>query len=339
MRLIGKKILVTGADGFIGSHLTEAPGRAGRRCARLRLLQLLQLLGLARRCATRRQALARRVRRRHPRSARRAHGDARLRRRAAPGGADRDPVFVPLARHLRRHQRQGHAERRAGRARARRRTGRAHLDQRGLRHRALRADHRGAPAAGPVALLGDQDRRRPDRASLPPVVRHAGDGDPAVQHLRPAAVGARGDPDDHHADRRRRAHRSSSARCTRRATSTSCATRCAASSPSPECDAAIGEVINIGSNFEISIGDTARTDRRGDGRRRSRSTATSSACAPPESEVERLWADNTRAASWPAGRPSTPASRRAAPRLGRDRSTGSAIRTTCAATRPGCYNI
>jgi NAD dependent epimerase/dehydratase len=61
-----------------------------------------------------------------------------------------------------------------------------------------------------------------------------------------------------------------------------------------QCDAAIGEVVNLGSNFEISIGDTAReiaalmkadieidTDEQ--------------RLRPPLSEVERLWASNDKA--------------------------------------------
>lgn len=61
-----------------------------------------------------------------------------------------------------------------------------------------------------------------------------------------------------------------------------------------ESDAGVGEVINIGSNFEISIGDTARAIAQtmnteiviqtDDQRLR-----------PSKSEVERLWADNSRA--------------------------------------------
>ncbi len=61
-----------------------------------------------------------------------------------------------------------------------------------------------------------------------------------------------------------------------------------------ECDAAIGEVVNIGSNHEISIGDTARLIAELMGvdvaiesdEQRFR---------PAGSEVERLWADNSRA--------------------------------------------
>ncbi len=61
-----------------------------------------------------------------------------------------------------------------------------------------------------------------------------------------------------------------------------------------DSDQALGEVVNLGSNFEISIGDTARliaevmnteieivTDE--------------TRLRPPDSEVERLWADNAKA--------------------------------------------
>ena len=61
-----------------------------------------------------------------------------------------------------------------------------------------------------------------------------------------------------------------------------------------ESDSGIGEVINLGSNFEISIGDTARTiaevmtaeiEILTDEQR----------LRPDKSEVERLWADNSKA--------------------------------------------
>jgi NAD dependent epimerase/dehydratase len=59
-----------------------------------------------------------------------------------------------------------------------------------------------------------------------------------------------------------------------------------------ECDAAVGKVLNVGSNYEISIGDTAKliaelmnkkVDFISDDQR----------LRPAGSEVERLWADNT----------------------------------------------
>ncbi len=49
MKLQGKKILVTGADGFIGSHLTEALVRAGHDVRAFVFYNSLQFLGLARR--------------------------------------------------------------------------------------------------------------------------------------------------------------------------------------------------------------------------------------------------------------------------------------------------
>jgi len=69
-----------------------------------------------------------------------------------------------------------------------------------------------------------------------------------------------------------------------------------------ECDRAIGQVVNVGSNFEISIGDLARTiadsmsrdiELLGDEQR----------LRPAGSEVERLWADNTRARELAGWRP------------------------------------
>lgn len=62
-----------------------------------------------------------------------------------------------------------------------------------------------------------------------------------------------------------------------------------------ETDAAVGEVVNLGSNFEISIGETVRLiaelmgvaiDVESDTER----------IRPDKSEVKRLWADNTKAA-------------------------------------------
>jgi NAD dependent epimerase/dehydratase len=61
-----------------------------------------------------------------------------------------------------------------------------------------------------------------------------------------------------------------------------------------ESDQAVGEVINIGSNFEVSIGDTVRliaevmsTDVE--------VQSESERLRPDKSEVERLWADNSKA--------------------------------------------
>jgi Nucleoside-diphosphate-sugar epimerases len=61
-----------------------------------------------------------------------------------------------------------------------------------------------------------------------------------------------------------------------------------------ECDAAIGQVINVGSNYEISIGETAQliADLMG---RKIEIESDEQRLRPERSEVERLWADNSRA--------------------------------------------
>jgi NAD dependent epimerase/dehydratase len=60
-----------------------------------------------------------------------------------------------------------------------------------------------------------------------------------------------------------------------------------------ECDAAVGQVLNVGSNFEISIGDTARLIAEIMGSP-VEIEADDVRMRPSASEVERLWADNTR---------------------------------------------
>jgi NAD dependent epimerase/dehydratase len=61
-----------------------------------------------------------------------------------------------------------------------------------------------------------------------------------------------------------------------------------------ECDAALGQVVNLGSNFEITIGDTAKMIAELMGRDID-FIADQERMRPAGSEVERLWADNTRA--------------------------------------------
>ncbi len=61
-----------------------------------------------------------------------------------------------------------------------------------------------------------------------------------------------------------------------------------------EADAAIGEVINIGSNYEISVGDTARLIAEQMGVELSIETD-EARIRPEKSEVERLWASNEKA--------------------------------------------
>lgn len=61
-----------------------------------------------------------------------------------------------------------------------------------------------------------------------------------------------------------------------------------------ESDRAIGETVNVGSNFEISIGDTARTIAEVMGVELSIITD-EQRLRPEKSEVERLWASNAKA--------------------------------------------
>lgn len=67
-----------------------------------------------------------------------------------------------------------------------------------------------------------------------------------------------------------------------------------------ECDAALGQVVNIGSNYEVSIGDTARLIAEIMGVEIELITD-DQRMRPAASEVERLWADNRKAkalANW-----------------------------------------
>ncbi len=60
-----------------------------------------------------------------------------------------------------------------------------------------------------------------------------------------------------------------------------------------ECDATVGQVINVGSNYEISIGDTAAmiADLM---RRKVEIVSDEQRLRPVNSEVERLWADDSK---------------------------------------------
>jgi NAD dependent epimerase/dehydratase len=69
-----------------------------------------------------------------------------------------------------------------------------------------------------------------------------------------------------------------------------------------ECDAAVGQVVNVGSSFEISIGDTAGLIAELM-QRDVEFTVDQQRMRPTGSEVERLWADNTRARELAEWRP------------------------------------
>jgi dTDP-glucose 4,6-dehydratase len=61
-----------------------------------------------------------------------------------------------------------------------------------------------------------------------------------------------------------------------------------------ESSAGVGEVVNFGSNFEISVGQTVETIGNAVGRDL-RVTTDEARVRPSDSEVDRLWADNTKA--------------------------------------------
>ena len=273
-------ILVTGADGFIGSHLTEALVAPATTCApssfTTRSIPGAGSTTAPPTCAASFEVFAGDVR--DPGGVREAMQG--LRHRAASRGADLDPVLLSFARRYRRHQRQRHAQRRCRRRAtwASQRVVRD-LDQRGLRHRAIRADHRRASAAGPVALLR-RPRSAPTRSRCrfsasfgTPVARAA-----PVQHLWSAPVGARGHPDDHRHRSLAGARRSSWARCIRPAISRLSPTRCGASSGRAASDAVVGEVINIGSVSRSRSAIPRALIAEAHGRERSRSRPTRPGC-------------------------------------------------------------
>lgn len=71
------------------------------------------------------------------------------------------------------------------------------------------------------------------------------------------------------------------------------------------CDRALGGVVNVGSGREISVGDLARLLMEVTGRT-AEIECEAERLRPPDSEVERLCCDNARAADWMGWRPEVP---------------------------------
>ena len=195
---MGKKVLVTGAAGFIGSHLTERLVRDGHQVRVLVRYNGRDDRGHLDDLSPPVQDETRGLSRRPQGSRGRPLGRRRPCLGVPPRRPHRHPLLVPESARRRADQR-GRDRSRAGRLPGleRDRAGGAHLDLRGLRHRAVRADRREASAPRAVALRRHQDRRRCARRELLPVVRPPRGHPPPVQHLRAPTVGPGHHPDDH----------------------------------------------------------------------------------------------------------------------------------------------
>ncbi len=196
MTLRGTKVLVTGADGFIGSHLTERLVRGGRRRPRVLPLQLARLGRLARRDRPGDPRGPRHPPRRHPRRSLRGRRDRGRRGRLPPRRAHRDPVLVCRAPVVHRHQRvaaRSTCSRRPGPpgsgASSRPRRARSTARPRSL---PIRETHPLAAQSPYAASKVAADQLAMAFAELRAPRGHAA----AVQHVRAAPVGPGGAADD-----------------------------------------------------------------------------------------------------------------------------------------------
>ena len=205
MTLVDVPVLVTGADGFIGSHLVERLVDEGARVRAFCQYNSRGSLGwLDTVPPATRDALD--VRLGDIRDARVRLGGRRRDRGALPSRRTHsDPVLLRRRRVVRPDERPRHAQRARGRPPNRRAALRAHLHQRGLRHARDAAHHGGAPAQRPIALRRHQGRGRPAGDRLPALVRRPGGRAAALQHVRAAPVAASGPADDDPPDARRAA--------------------------------------------------------------------------------------------------------------------------------------
>ena len=153
-------VAVTGAEGFIGSHLVEALVRRGYRVRAMVLYNMLSSRGwldtLDPDIMDQVDVVFGDVR--DPASVRELVEGAAG---GLPPGRHRlGAVLLQRAAVLRGHQHDRHAARARGGARLPHPAAGAHLHQRDLRHGADGADQRVAPAAGAVAVRRVQGRRR-----------------------------------------------------------------------------------------------------------------------------------------------------------------------------------
>ena len=189
---MAERVAVTGAEGFIGSHLVEALVARGRRVRAMVQYNSFSLAGLAGDAAAGRARPGRGGARRRPRSGLGPGVGGGQRHRLPPGRPDRDPVLLPGAPQSTwtptsaapcnvleavrecRHPAAG-----------------AHLDERDVRDGADGADQRGPPdlqAQSPYAASKVGRRTSWRRATTQ--LRDARGDAAAVQHLRAAPVDA-----------------------------------------------------------------------------------------------------------------------------------------------------
>ena len=252
------QVAVTGAEGFIGSHLVEALVRRGHRVRAMVLYNMFSSHGWLETLDAGDPGPGRRGVRRRPRPGVGAPAGRGRGGRLPPGRARLGALFLLRPAILRGHQHDRHPARAGGGTRLRDPAAGAHLDQRDLRHGADGPDQRGTPAAGPVAVRGLQGRRGQAGRVLLPELRDSRRDAAAVQHVRPAPVRPRRHPGGHHPARRRAPASSSWARSTRPATS--------ATSPTPSRRSSPGRGPGIGGDRR----GVQRRPRRGRGDRPAR---------------------------------------------------------------------
>ena len=213
-------VAVTGADGFIGSHLVEALVARGHH---VRAMVQYNSFGTWGWLDTLSPDVLANVDVVSGDVTRQRHGprpDRRRRTRLPPRRADRDPVLLPGAAVLRGHQR------RSARSTCSRRSASQGSDR--LVHTSTSETY-GTARTVPITEDHPIQAQSPYAASKVGADKlvesyhasfeHARGDAAAVQHLRPAAVRPGGDPDRDQPGRRRRRARSGSASSTRPATS------------------------------------------------------------------------------------------------------------------------
>ena len=167
------KVLVTGAGGFIGSHLCEAALSHGAQVRAFVHYNSRNDWGMLEDLDSGAIAGDRGYRRRPPGSRRRPPCRPGLPCCFSPGRPDWHPLFLCQSRRCCGDQCPRYVARSAGRARGGSPAAGADLDQRGVRHGTVRADGRRASAAPAVTLCSIQSGLRQAGGELLANVRAA----------------------------------------------------------------------------------------------------------------------------------------------------------------------